>query len=129
MACPFTPSPHGLCFTPSAVWSYTDSNIQVPTISSLSDFCCWAKLGKPKLIANPTRATIKRIFIVSSRGLGWFVVEGPAAGFLVSEGARGSTEACKLHAFSCLASMKKIAMCADSGWGDLLVNRYRKRRV
>jgi hypothetical protein len=25
--------------------------------------------------------------------------------------------------------MKKIAMCADSGWGDLLVNRYRKRRV
>jgi len=55
MACPFTPSPHGLCFSPSWVWSYTDSNSQVPTISSLSDFCCWAKVGKAKLIANPTR--------------------------------------------------------------------------
>src|ERR1700730_16411597 len=66
MACPFTPSPHGLCFTPSAVWSYTDSNIQVPTISSLSDFCCWPNVGKVKLIANPTRASIERVFIVIS---------------------------------------------------------------
>jgi hypothetical protein len=28
---------------------------------------CWAKVGKAKLIANPIRATSKRIFIVSSR--------------------------------------------------------------
>jgi hypothetical protein len=28
---------------------------------------CWAKVGKAKLIANPTRATTKRIFILSSR--------------------------------------------------------------
>src|ERR1700730_4777644 len=47
MAWPFTPSPHGLCFTPSSVWSYTDYNIQVPTISSLRVFC-WpsASLGR-----------------------------------------------------------------------------------
>src|ERR1700737_1551376 len=70
MACPFTPSPHGLCFTPSAVWSYTDSNIQVPTISSLSDFCCWAKVGKAKLIAKPTSASTERIFIFSQRSFG-----------------------------------------------------------
>jgi hypothetical protein len=29
---------------------------------------CWAKIGKAKLIANPTRATTKRISIVSSGG-------------------------------------------------------------
>src|ERR1700758_689141 len=68
MACPFTPSPHGLCFSPSWVWSYTETNSQVPTISSLSDFCCWARVGKAKLIANPTRAPRKRIFIVFSWG-------------------------------------------------------------
>jgi hypothetical protein len=28
---------------------------------------CWAKVGKAKLIANPARATTKRIFIVFSR--------------------------------------------------------------
>jgi hypothetical protein len=30
---------------------------------------CWAKVGKAKLIANPTRAPSKRIFIVSSQGV------------------------------------------------------------
>src|ERR1700756_1971678 len=70
MACPFTPSPHGLCFSPSWVWSYTETNSQVPTISSLSDFCCWARVGKAELIANPTRASSKRIFISSFWGLG-----------------------------------------------------------
>jgi hypothetical protein len=29
---------------------------------------CWAKAGKAKLSANPTRETAKGIFIVSSRG-------------------------------------------------------------
>jgi hypothetical protein len=47
IAIPLTPGPHGSCFTPSSVWSYTDSNIQVPTISSLRVFC-WpsASLGR-----------------------------------------------------------------------------------
>src|SRR6516225_4552961 len=75
MACPFAPSPHGLCFSPSWVWSYTDSNSEVPMISSLSDFCCWAKVGKAKLIANPTKASIERIFIIFQGVLGWFVVD------------------------------------------------------
>src|SRR4029077_6509776 len=46
MASPFTPSPHGSCFTPSSVWSYTESNIQGPTISSLRVFCWPSVAGK-----------------------------------------------------------------------------------
>jgi hypothetical protein len=47
MAIPLTPGPHGSCFMPSSVWSYTDSDIQVPTISFLRVFC-WpsASLGR-----------------------------------------------------------------------------------
>ena len=37
-----------------------------------------------KPIASPTRAPSKRIFIVSSRALGWFVAFRPAVGFLES---------------------------------------------
>jgi hypothetical protein len=40
-----------------------------------------AWLSIAKLIADPTRATTKGIFIISSWGLGWFVAERSAAGF------------------------------------------------
>jgi hypothetical protein len=30
-------------------------------------FACWAKVGKAKLIANPARASTKRIFILCSQ--------------------------------------------------------------
>jgi hypothetical protein len=39
MTTPLPLGPHRWCFVPSSVWSYTESNSQVPTISSLSVFC------------------------------------------------------------------------------------------
>ena len=39
----------------------------------------WAKAGKAKLIANPTRTSIKRIYIVSSRRLKIYFVSAGGA--------------------------------------------------
>jgi hypothetical protein len=43
--------------------SASESSNHRPRVGSF----CWAKLGEAKLIASPTSATTKRIFIVSSR--------------------------------------------------------------
>ena len=81
---------------------------------------CWAKVGKAKLIANPTRATTERIFIVSSRCFRRVVAERTRYGLSRGTGKRGVVEnrgstafvkvskvTCKLHAFPYSASMKK----------------------
>src|ERR1700730_3506313 len=44
-------------------------------------FVCWAKLGKAKLIASPTRATTERIFILSS----WLFWDGFAPKYLLRD--------------------------------------------
>jgi hypothetical protein len=50
---------HFLCSAPSC---WRSCSLRVGSF-------CWAKVGIAKLIANPTRGTAKRIFIVSSRCL------------------------------------------------------------
>src|SRR5271165_4023441 len=102
MACPFTPSPHGLCFSPSWVWSYTESKSQVPTISSLSDFC-WpsASLGGRAIPrhrnAKVVIVSVVRRFIVFivfwsilSGGLGWLSHDDLLREFSESQGAQGT---------------------------------------
>ena len=42
------------------------------------------------------------------------------------KGPKGNVQIARLSVSSV---NEKIAMCADPGWGDLLVHRYRKRRV
>jgi hypothetical protein len=44
----------------------------------------WAKVGKAKLIASPTSAISKRVFIVSSGRFRMIVAYRPASGFLAS---------------------------------------------
>src|SRR6266446_7668923 len=51
--------------------------------SATATFCS-AKVGKAKLIASPTRAISKRVFIVSSDRFRMIVAYRPASGFLVS---------------------------------------------
>ena len=57
---------------------------------------CWAKVGKAKLIARPTRATTKRLLIVPPEITDLSSIKRPAAGFLqapgtsMSRGVRGN---------------------------------------
>jgi hypothetical protein len=104
IAIPLTPGPHGSCFYAVLGWSYTESNIQVPTRSSLRVFC-WpsASLGGRAIPrhrnAKAVMVSVVRRFIVFI--VLWsvfrylFVAYRPASGFLrlqetsVSRGSEG----------------------------------------
>ena len=66
MAIPLTPGPHGFVFLPSWYWSYTESNSQVPTMSSLSVFCCATALLASKAIPTHRKASVFPMRVVNN---------------------------------------------------------------